>query len=72
MEKIGMMMMNDEFIFIDDCNIYCSNGLKTFISDKDLSEAKLKGMSEDDIKIVAFNYLTRQSVLEDYFTNQKI
>jgi hypothetical protein len=64
--------MNDDFIFIDGCNIYCSNGLKTFISDVDLSESKLKGMSEDDIKIVAFNYLTRQYVLEDYFTNQKI
>ena len=63
--------MIEPFLFVDGWKIYCNNGNRTFINKKDLKLAKSKGMSEDDIKIMAYNYLAEPNVVEDIFMTKQ-
>lgn len=64
--------MNNPFIFVDGWTLYASNGNKTKIFKKDLKEAKKKGMTEDDIKSMAFSYLTEPKVIYQESTTENI
>ena len=57
------LMMNNPFIFVDGWTFYANNGNKTKIFKKDLKEAKKKGMTEAEIKSMAFSYLTDPKVI---------
>lgn len=68
-------MKNNPFIFVDEWTFYSSNGNKTKIFKKDLKEAKKKGMTEDEIKSMAYEYLTepeityRRSIKDNMYTD---
>jgi len=50
--------MNNPFMFVDGWNFYSNNGNKTKIFKKDLKEAKKKGITEEEIKSMAYEYLS--------------
>lgn len=56
-------MMRNPFIFVDGWVLYSNNGNKTRILKKDLKEAKKNGVSEEDIKIMAYQYLTEPTIM---------
>lgn len=56
-------MMNNPFIFVDGWTFYSNNGNKTKIFKKDLKEAKKKGMTQDEIKSMAYQYLTEPKII---------
>lgn len=56
-------MKNNPFIFVDGWTFYSNNGNKTKIFKKDLKEAKKKGMTEEHIKSMAYEYLTEPKVI---------
>jgi hypothetical protein len=62
--------MKDLFVFIDGLNLYCNNGNRTKILKKDLKEAKKRGMSDSDIKISAYNILTKNIDIDDYYSQE--
>lgn len=56
-------MKNNPFIFVDGWTFYASNGNKTKILKKELKDAKSKGMKEEEIKSMAYEYLTEPKVI---------
>lgn len=63
-----MNKYKEPFLFVDGWNIYCSNGNFTRITKKDLKDAKKKGMTLDEIKSMAFLYLTQTKEVEEIVT----
>jgi len=61
--------MSDLFVFMDGLNIYCNNGNKTKILKKDLKEAKKRGMTDIDLKIAAYSFLTSKPSVDDYLVH---
>lgn len=60
---LKILMMNNTFIFVDGWTFYSNNGNKTKIFKKDLKETKKKGMTEDEIKIMTYQYLTEPKII---------
>ena len=56
-------MKQNPFVFVDGWKFYANNGNKTKIFKKDLKEAKKKGMTEDEIKSMAYQYLTEPKIV---------
>lgn len=64
------------FLFVDGWNLYCNNGNFTRITKKDLKEATKKGMTVEEIKAMAFIYLTKpvevEEVVAEFLNNRTI
>lgn len=67
-KKVMMNKYKEPFLFVDGWNIYCSNGNFTRITKKDLKDAKKKGMTIEEIKSMAFLYLTQPKEVEEIVT----
>lgn len=67
-KKVMMNKYKEPFLFVDGWNIYCSNGNFTRITKKDLKDAKKKGMKIEEIKSMAFLYLTQPKDVEEIVT----
>lgn len=66
MNKIDKLEQKDPFLFIDGNTIYCSNGNHIVISKKDRQEAKKRKVTDDQLKIICYHYLSKNVNVDDY------
>ena len=57
---------NDHFLFVDGNTMYCSNGTSLVVTKKDRDEAKKRKVTDDQIKILCYQYLSKKIDIDDY------
>lgn len=56
----------DHFLFVDGNTMYCSNGTSLVVTKKDRDEAKKRKVTDDQIKILCYQYLSKKIDIDDY------
>lgn len=62
---------SDHFLFVDGNTMYCSNGTSLVITKKDRQEAKKRKVTEDQLKILCYQYLSKKIDIDDYLNYLK-
>jgi hypothetical protein len=66
MNKVDRIEERDQFLFVNGNTIYCSNGNHIVISKKDRQEAKKRKVTDDQLKIICYHYLTKNVDIDEY------
>lgn len=56
----------DYFLFVDGNTMYCNNGTSLVVTKKDREEAKKRKVTDDQIKILCYQYLSKKIDIDDY------
>lgn len=69
--NFGLDEEKDHFLFVDGNTMYCSNGTSLVITKKDRQEAKKRNVTDDQLKILCYQYLDKKIDIDDYLNYLK-